>query len=122
MIKNLIKKYWKWLIALFIPTTIAFGAIISDPPIFDTKGQEVKLQVMIKEANFNDAIYYTLAQWEIKNENSINAEKTARYNNWKTAVDNASKQIAPLPTKEEIQLQIDLLNEQIIILQNELQK
>ena len=87
---------------------------------FDSKGQNVKIQVLIKEQNFQDAIYYTPAEWEKLTEKDINVSKLERFNNWKTLIETSSQQIPIEPTKEQIQNEKFQLEQQLEIINSKL--
>ncbi len=67
------------------------GTFVTPEGEFDTKGQDVKIQVMVKESNYHDAIYYSPAEWDAKTEQDINTEKNKRYTDWVKFVEEESK-------------------------------
>lgn len=88
-----------------IASALTFGAttLITEDGKFDEKGQDVKIQVLVKEANYQDAVYYTPTEWETKTEQEINAEKAKRYDDWKKLVEEESKKDTPvIETIDEI--------------------
>jgi hypothetical protein len=50
---------------------------------FDTKGlEDIKVQALISETDFHDAIYYTPEEWSSKTAEDIAADRQARYDKW----------------------------------------
>lgn len=78
-----------------IASTITFGAttLVKDTSSFDTKGQDVKIQVIVKEKDYQDAVYYTPEEWNAKTQNEIDSEKQKRFNDWKNLVEQESKKV-----------------------------
>jgi hypothetical protein len=81
--------------------SLAFGAgsfgKVGEPTVFDDKGlTDVKVQVLIKNENFQDAVYYTPEEWSLKTKEDIETEKLQRFNDWKRFVDEQSKLVAPI--------------------------
>jgi gas vesicle protein len=82
--------------------------------------QEVYVQVRYKQnvpevgTDFNDAIYYTMKEWENVAQEDIDAEITKRIDDFVSKVQNPIE--IPEPTKEEIEEAIRSLNDQIQIL------
>ena len=86
-----------------ILTLLLVGFIATAQTPLDCKGQDCKVQVLITEENFKDALYYTPEEWLTKDKTTVDTTKAARYAAWIKAVDNASK-IVPVPqTKEELE-------------------
>lgn len=80
---------------------------------FDPKGQNVKIQVLIKEPNFQDAIYYTPNEWNIKTKENIDAQKLERFTNWQKIVSEQSKVVSPELTREQMEEQKAILEAQL---------
>ena len=86
--------------------------------------QEVKVQVKFKEqtevGEYSDAIYYTMEEWKKVKQSDIDVEKTKRKNNY------IEKVKAPIPvyvpTQEELDEQIRLLEQQKYELETKLQE
>ena len=60
---------------------------------------------------FNDSLYYPLADYDNVTPNQIEATKQQRIDAWKNAIENAPP--APVPTKQELQAQVAELQKQI---------
>jgi hypothetical protein len=77
--------------------TLAVGAALLaggqavTPDEFDCKGTDCKVQVLVNEPNFKDAIYYKPDEWNEKTAEEIASEKQERYEKWKTFVEEQSK-------------------------------
>jgi hypothetical protein len=116
--KNFLKNTWQAIAGLvLIPAAFAAGVAtdgeVKDLPPFDTKGQDVRLQVLVKQPGFQDAVYYTPNQWAEKTEEAINTEKQTRYDNWLQLVAEQSQQVTPEPTKEQLEEQKTQLEQQL---------
>lgn len=87
----------KILATALLTGVVTFGATstFKEDGTFDTKGQEVKIQVLIKEQEYQDALYYSPADWDLKTEVELNAEKQKRYDDWKKFVEEESKKVTP---------------------------
>lgn len=121
-IKLFFKKFWRKAVGMIgIAAVSAAGttALIGEPVVIqgDTlteltnRGIEARIQVLIKEPNFQDAIYYTpevltekLSKQSYEDITlSIMAEKQKRVTDWKAFVQAESVKVAPVeePIKEE---------------------
>jgi hypothetical protein len=63
---------------------------------------QIRVQVMFSKrhngVDFTDAVYFTEEEWETKKNKpqEIEAAKTERFENWKTAIEEASQQETPI--------------------------
>ncbi len=103
---NWIKKHWKKFSALLIPAAFAAGMETAQPaPGFDTKGiDDVRVQVLIKEPDFHDAIYYTPEEWQLINPQDIEAEENRRIENHEALVREQSQLVTPEATTTDEQI------------------
>lgn len=94
------------LILITILLLISTNLVIAD---------DVMVQVRIKQdtpyGEFNDALYYPLADYSHIKGDQIQAERQQRIDNWISAMQNPPE--VKEPTKEDLQLQADELQKQI---------
>lgn len=118
-IKVFFKKFWRKTVAVVaIPSAFAAGTLVGEPVVIqgDTlteltnRGIEARIQVLIKEPNFQDAIYYTpevltekLSQKSYDQITlDIMAEKQKRFTDYKAFVEAESVKVAPEIIEEPI--------------------
>ncbi len=85
---------------------------------------QIFIQVRFKEqteaGEYNDALYFTQAEYATKTANDISALKTTRVNNFVTAVKNPP--ILPPPTVDELNKVLKSLEDQVLEIKDQIAK
>lgn len=85
----------RWLWLLLIPA-IGFS-------------DQVRVQVLVEQDTevgvFRDALYYPLATFPGENSKTVQDDRISRVNNYVKSIKDASAQVTPEPTKEDLQKQ-----------------
>ena len=103
-----------------ILTLLLVGFIATAQTPIDCKGQDCRVQVLITEENFKDALYYTPEEWLTKDKTTVDTAKAARYAAWIKAVDDASKIVPVELTKVELEEMKARLEAELVVVNDKL--
>ena len=73
---------------------------------------EIKIQVRFSKDGLNDALYFTLDEWAVISQDTLEKLKQERVDKWQEALKNHP--IPVEPTKEELLAEKQAIDEQII--------
>ncbi len=96
----------KTLLAVALLIAVPFFGVAWQAPLDWTKIPGARIQVLIQEqtpqGQYNDALYYSPADWDKVTEKDISDAKKARMDNWLASVVEQSGKPPVIPTKEEL--------------------
>ena len=76
--------------------------------------EQIRIQVLFSEdtpyGSFQDALYYTEAEWETVKKSEVEKEKQRRLDNWKTIITTPSVELSKEEQMIVVQEQIDMAN------------
>ena len=76
--------------------------------------EQIRIQVLFSEDTpygiFQDALYYTEAEWETVKKSEVEKEKQRRLDNWKTIITTPSVELSKEEQMIAVQEQIDMAN------------